>query len=127
VKTYDGLGNLTTRTFDAAGNIFTETLPLGGKTMRTYEDTGKLATSIDPNGGTFTFAYDANHLLKSQTDPLGRVTSYDLRQVVEENAADDTVDFHDRWKPDDIDMTHEETTNANTRQTEALRYKLDSR
>jgi fibro-slime domain-containing protein/RHS repeat-associated protein len=79
----DGRGAVTTRSFDAAGNMLSETTP-DGTTTYTY-DAGNRATSItDPLGRTTAYVYDGRGNLARvvdqagiaatmEYDPLGRV------------------------------------------------------
>lgn len=93
--TYDASGNLktetdprghvTTYTYDADNRLISVTTPLGEKTTYGYDTVGDQTTVVDPRGNvtgansvdyTTTSAYDKNGNLLSVTDPLGDKTSY---------------------------------------------------
>ncbi len=63
--TYDGLGNLTSRT-DQLGNSFSYT----------YNSTGQQLSSTFPSGGTTTNSYNADGTLASVTGPMGNSTNF---------------------------------------------------
>ena len=73
--------------YDAAGNLLSETDPLGNKTSYTYDALGRLVktTLPDADGDPDTtgdipvieYTYYATGQLKSEEDPLGNKTSYD--------------------------------------------------
>lgn len=70
----DGLGNVTTRTFDAVGNELTLTDPLGRTTTVTYNTFHEPLTATDASGVTNTFSYDAAGNLLSRSRPLAGTT-----------------------------------------------------
>ncbi|MFJ9130007.1 RHS repeat-associated core domain-containing protein [Streptomyces sp. NPDC102340] len=83
--TYDGDGNLKTRTddigtikydFDPLSRETVRTLQDGSQTVLAYTPAGNVDTYTDP-GGTIDYTWDAANNLKSLKDPAGRVTSYD--------------------------------------------------
>jgi len=81
----DPLGNVAganptqytwTYTYDAAGNVLTETDPLGNTTTTTYDAAGNKLTETDANNHTTTYTYNAANQLISVTAPDRGVTSY---------------------------------------------------
>ncbi len=113
--TYDGNGNVLTRTdannhtttytYDSQGDVLTVTAPDGSVTTYTYDGNGNVLTRTDANNHTTTYTYDNNGNLSSETgpDPDGSgpqtapVTSYsydangNLSQEVEPNG--DTITY----------------------------------
>ncbi len=60
-KIIDPTGNSTTMTYDGAGNLITRTQPLiGDITYSGYDYRGNPARVIDPNGNMTTYTYDAS-------------------------------------------------------------------
>ena len=56
----DGVSFLdTTRTYDANGNVLTETDPEGNPRSWTYDEAGNRVSETHPDGRTWTFRYDA--------------------------------------------------------------------
>lgn len=90
-KTYDADGNLLSLstgggtsvfTYDAAGNVLTQTGPDGETFSFTYDpDCNLVASETDPAGNVTTYQYDAECNLRFITDPLGGVIElrYDIR------------------------------------------------
>jgi RHS repeat-associated protein len=77
----DPNGNVTSYTYDQAGNTLTETDPLGNTTSSTYNSLNEPLTVSNPVGTTTTYTYDANGNLLSTSTPLAgtdssRVTTY---------------------------------------------------
>lgn len=68
--TMDPLGNITTYTGDASGNILTSSDPLGRVTTNTYNGFNELLTTQDPNGVTTTNTYDGDGNLTRTCRPL---------------------------------------------------------
>jgi RHS repeat-associated protein len=62
---------VTTRTYDALGQLATETDPLGRRTSYVDDQLGHVAKVTAPNGGVTTFTYDLLGDQTSQTDPTG--------------------------------------------------------
>jgi RHS repeat-associated protein len=60
----DGTRLTTTSTYDADGDILTETDPLGNVTRYTYDSYGNVLTTTDPTGLTVTNTYDTRGNLK---------------------------------------------------------------
>jgi RHS repeat-associated protein len=87
----DGEGELTAAVwdyaYDAAGNVTSETDPLGNVTSYVYDDLNRPISVTDPNSGETTFTYDAAGNRVSLTDPVANTTTwvYDgLNRVTEE-------------------------------------------
>lgn len=86
-RSYDTAGNLVgatrrsgaeiQQTFDGRGNVTSRTV--GGATVRfAYDDLDRLVSTIDPTGGVTTYSYaGASRLLNSRTDPCGGVTRFE--------------------------------------------------
>jgi RHS repeat-associated protein len=78
----DPLGNVTTNTYDANGNLLTTTTPSpdgtspGSTTTFTYDSKGELLTVTDPRNNTTTMAYTPAGMVTSITDAQGHVTSF---------------------------------------------------
>jgi RHS repeat-associated protein len=80
----DPLGNVTTNTYDAKGNLLTTTTPSpdgvhpGSKTTFTYDTGGKglLTQIVDPLNNSTTIAYTAVGLIDNISDANGKVTKY---------------------------------------------------
>jgi RHS repeat-associated protein len=69
-------------TYDANGNVLTETDALGNTTTYAYDPVFNKVTSItDPLGHTTTFTYDVRGNLLTQTDENGHTTSYTYDQA----------------------------------------------
>ena len=76
VSETDPLGRVTTRTFDARGNMLTSTDPLGRVTSFTYDGLNDLIAVVDPTGVSTTASYDgAGNLLSSSRPLTGSATS----------------------------------------------------
>ncbi|RII28372.1 MAG: hypothetical protein CXR31_00300 [Geobacter sp.] len=82
--TYDAKGNIltqtepngiTTYTYDVAGNILTMANPLNQTSSYTYNSANQLLTMTGPQG-TVSNSYDANGNLVTATDPAGGTTTY---------------------------------------------------
>ena len=84
---YDDNGNQTTvkdrfhqvlvsRTFDAAGNVLTQTDAQGNTTAYAYDNANRLLSSTDAKGNRASFAYDAKGNLTQLTDQRGKTTSF---------------------------------------------------
>lgn len=84
--TYDGDGNITSRTdrsgtvtytYDALGRETIRTLQDGSQTVMAYTaDSGNLDYYTDPQG-TIDYTYDAANRLTKLTDPQGKATTYE--------------------------------------------------
>jgi RHS repeat-associated protein len=73
----DPNGNVTSQTWDAAGNVLSTTDPLGRVTTNTYDAQNDLLTITDPNGVTTTNTYDAHgNLLATSTPLVGNGQTY---------------------------------------------------
>ncbi|MGH9226665.1 MAG: RHS repeat-associated core domain-containing protein [Acidimicrobiales bacterium] len=69
---------VTTRfTFDAAGNVRTQTDALGKVTTNGYDGAGRLTSTEDPTGAVTRYGYDSTGNRISQTDALNRVTLFE--------------------------------------------------
>jgi RHS repeat-associated protein len=75
IKKTDGVGNITTMTYDADGNMLTETDLTGTKTY-TYNSFGQVLTLTDQMGGLWVNTYDPNGNLKTATDALTYTTTF---------------------------------------------------
>jgi RHS repeat-associated protein len=99
----DPLGNLTTNTYDANGNLLTVTSPkpdantAGSVTTFAYDTKGQLTLITDPLGHHTTLAYYPTGLINTITDDVGNVTTYqyDLRgnRTSVTDAAQNTTNF----------------------------------
>jgi RHS repeat-associated protein len=69
-------GNVTTYTYDAAGNTKTITDALNRVTSYTYNWRGQVKTITYADNSQVSYSYDNFGKLKTQTDELGHVTSY---------------------------------------------------
>ncbi len=67
----DGLGNVTTYTYDDRGNVDVVSGPAGDYDY-TYDGRGRLKTKTVPDGGLHKYNYYDNDLLKRTTDPLNQ-------------------------------------------------------
>ena len=77
VEIKDALGNVTTRTYNEAGLLLTETDKLGNVVSDyTYDDNGNITSSKDVYGGETTILYDDNGNVLRITDSLGAVVEY---------------------------------------------------
>ena len=89
--TYDAAGNVTSETdeeenvttygYDALSRLVKVTDALTGEIKRTYDDRGNLLTVEDPNNGFTRYAYDRNNRLKKVTKPMGEETAYEYDGV----------------------------------------------
>ena len=70
VKVTDAKGNATTYTYDAVGNVSTETNAKGVTTSYVYDANYNL-TSLTDAAGTSTYLYDAMDRVVGQTDRRG--------------------------------------------------------
>ncbi|MGE3432836.1 MAG: RHS repeat-associated core domain-containing protein [Ramlibacter sp.] len=85
-QTYDARGQLKTETdaygktrsysYDALGQLIETTDALGHKTKAQYDARGNLITLTDAKGNTHTFSYDRNNRLTRETLPMGQTTTY---------------------------------------------------
>ena len=76
----DALGDMTTMTRDAAGDVTQVQAPTpAGQTARTtnyaYDSLDRLTTVTDPLGNQTVLGHDADGNVTTETDPLGRVTT----------------------------------------------------
>jgi YD repeat-containing protein len=69
-------GNNTTSYAYPAPNTTAVTAPDGGVTTYTYDASGDLLSQTDSLGQQTTYTYDSQHNLTSVTDPLGHKTTY---------------------------------------------------
>src|SRR5260221_14355069 len=78
----DPLGNTTTNTYDAKGNLLTVISPdpnsqtAGSVTQFTYDNRGELTRILDPLNHSTTISYYPTGLIQSITDAQNHVTSY---------------------------------------------------
>ena len=82
----DADGDTTTYTEDIAGDVLTAVAPRGNapgaspshfRTSRTYDDAGDLISETTPNGKTTSATYDGDSQKVTSTDADGDVTTYD--------------------------------------------------
>ena len=66
----------TSYTYNAFGDVLTQTDPLGDKTVNTYDAGRNLISTKDPDGHTTSYAYNADNELTSITRANGSVTGY---------------------------------------------------
>jgi RHS repeat-associated protein len=69
-------GTSKTFTYDAAGNILTETDGAGKKTTYTYNSRGQVLTKTNPAGGVTTTAYNTDGTIATVKSQAGDVTTY---------------------------------------------------
>jgi RHS repeat-associated protein len=74
-KKTDGNGNTMTMTYDANGNMLTETNPTGTK-IYTYNTYGQVLTETDQMGGVTTVVYDTNGKPTQIKDALNNSTNF---------------------------------------------------
>jgi RHS repeat-associated protein len=67
----------TSRTYDAAGNVLTDTDATGATTTSTYTAQNKLATSTDARGNKTSYEYNARSELTKTTYPDGKTETSD--------------------------------------------------
>ena len=68
----------TTYAYDAAGNLLTETSPLGSVTTYTHDKEGNVLTQVDENGKQTAYTYDKLYRMVSRKDADGTATfAYD--------------------------------------------------
>jgi len=86
-RSYDKAGRLISETdpyskthsyaYDALGQLIETTDTLGGKTKALYDARGNLIALTDAKGNTTRFEYDRNNRLTRETLPLGQSTQYE--------------------------------------------------
>jgi RHS repeat-associated protein len=72
----DPLVRVTSRGFDAAGRLTSETNPLGQTTQYNYDPLNQITKVTDALGNATSFSHDGNGNLTSVTDANGHVVSY---------------------------------------------------
>lgn len=77
----DGIGNVTSYSYDGRGNQITLTGPDGQPWSSTYTAGGRLNTETDPLGNVTTYTYDLAGRPDTVIDPSNRVTDYDYDPV----------------------------------------------
>ena len=84
------LEQTSSTTYDADGNVLTQTDALGNTTTYTYDTLGRQTTvtgqnptsqSAQSGGPVTTYQYDLSGAVASATDSLGRVTAYQYNQL----------------------------------------------
>jgi RHS repeat-associated protein len=91
LSTYDATGNVltqtdkeskvTTFTYDALGRRTKATDPATGNTAYTYDARGNLLSLKDAKGNSTIFEYDRNNRVTKETRPLGQATTYQYNGV----------------------------------------------
>jgi RHS repeat-associated protein len=78
VAVTDAYGQVTSMTYDGAGNMLTRTGPAPSEITEswTYNGEGQTLTHTDGRGKTTSYGYDLNDRLETVTDPLNHDTSY---------------------------------------------------
>lgn len=71
----DPNGHVTSRTYNAAGQVLTSIDPLGRRTAHTYNGLGQVLTTTTPFGEVTINTYDDSGNLLSVADPIGKVTT----------------------------------------------------
>lgn len=93
----DPLGNTTTYEYDADGNLIRITDPLGNVTTYTHDSRGNRLTETDALGNTTTYTYDLMNRLLSVTDAMGNTNTYGYdgngNQVSQTNANGHTTTY----------------------------------
>jgi RHS repeat-associated protein len=82
VETNLSLGTTISRSYDANGNMLSQTDPQGRTASWTYDARGNVLTETDPAGATITRTYNAQNQLLTQRGPDGQLQSsneYDSR------------------------------------------------
>lgn len=74
--TTDSLGNTTSYTHDAAGNVLTTTDAAGNTTSFIYDGQGNQTSITDAAGNITQFEYDASGRMTGQVDAAGNQTGY---------------------------------------------------
>ena len=76
VSESDRNGYVTTLAYNASGQLASVTDQAGRSLTFAYNTAGEIASVTDPAGRVVSYAYDTNGNLTSVTDPAGDVTSY---------------------------------------------------
>ena len=76
VKTRDALGNETSYAYDRNNRLITTMDPEGNITSQTYDNAGNLATVTDGNGNVTAYGYDILNCLTRVTNAKGEITEY---------------------------------------------------
>jgi len=71
----DGLGNLTSYTYDGVGNVISVTAANTNTTSYVYDSRNRLIETVEPLGVTVSFTYDGSGNLQTATDALGHTTT----------------------------------------------------
>lgn len=85
-------GGVTTLTYDAAGNLLSQTDPLGRTTTSTYDGNNNMLSQADALGQTTTYGYDSNGNQTAVTDPLGYTSSTTYNQFGGPTSKTDALD-----------------------------------
>ncbi|MCX6369591.1 MAG: hypothetical protein NTX57_23230 [Armatimonadetes bacterium] len=75
----DGLGNVTSYTYNAKNDVVTATTPMGKVVTNAYDSAGRLTSTTDPLGHTTSYTVNSYGLVTAATNALGKTStvSYD--------------------------------------------------
>jgi RHS repeat-associated protein len=116
VSEKDQLGNVTTTSYDAAGNIDEIVKPGGAKWQFGHDPAGNLTSVVDPEEGERSYEYDAKNHLASFTDEREETWIYewdeanDLKKVTDPAEGETTATYNASGQPLTITDPNENTT-----------------
>ncbi len=99
------LGNVTTTSYDATGNVDEVLRPGGAKWEFSYDPAGNLTSVLDPEGGERSYEYDGQNHLTEFTDERGKVWEYewseenDLEKATDPEAGETTFEYDPAGQP----------------------------
>ncbi len=112
------LSQATTYTYDAYGNLTSETDPLTRQTQYVYDNLGRRTSMTTPAGATTTYEYDLLSHLKKTTAPLGRVTNYEYDNNGNKTAEIDPNNHRTEFAYDELNrlrlVTYPDSTTSTT-------------